>query len=109
MPASSVWVSGPHTPLEFSRNGEWVGCILNPSDTIHCWFTDYKGSVVFQSGFTPVNGDVVSKIEIAHGELPEFRFFVKRQNTTIRIVRLVDGTILAPDHDVDEFRSAVHR
>ena len=54
LPGSSVWVSGPHTPLEFERVGEWVGCVARTHERFECWFTDDRGSVTFHSLFAPL-------------------------------------------------------
>ena len=105
MPSSSAWISGPHTPLEFSRPGEWVGCSANSEMTARCWFTNYKGAVIFEGEFAPVDGNQIHTLRISHGETPDFRFFSKERNMTIRLVRLSDGAVLAPVNDRVEFPS----
>jgi RHS repeat-associated protein len=105
MPSSSVWISGPHTALEFTRIGEWVGCSTISKGAARCWFTDYKGAVLFEGEFIPVTGGGLQRLQIKQGELPDFRFFAKERNTGIRIIRLDDGTILAPVEDAAEFKS----
>jgi hypothetical protein len=102
LPGSSVWVSGPHTPLEFERVGEWVGCVARTHERFECWFTDDRGSVTFHSLFAPLHGEQIQKVRILPGELPDFRLFLKKRDVVVRIVRLQDGPILAPVQDLQD-------
>jgi hypothetical protein len=103
MPVSSIWVSGPHTPLEFHRVGEWIGCKSNSEPSIECWFTDDKGKVTFSDRFASVDGGQVDRLQIAPGSMADFRFYSQGRDTVIHIVRLDNGTVLAPVRYKSEF------
>lgn len=89
-----------NTPLEFSPVGEWVGCAAKADDLLYCWFTDYRGAVWFQGVFAPLKGNQVSTLRILSGE----GLYLQKQNTVVPIVRLYDGTILAPIQYLDDVR-----
>ncbi len=108
MPVSSIWVSGPHTPLEFHRVGEWVGCRSNSETSIECWFTDDGGNVTFSDQFAPVDGGEVDRLQIAPGSMTDFRFYLQNRDAVIHIVPLDNGRVLAPVRYRSEFE-AIHR
>jgi hypothetical protein len=103
MPASSIWISGPQTPLEFHRVGEWVGCKSDSEPSIECWFTDDKGKVTFNDRFASVDGGQVDRLKIAPGSMADFRFYLRNRDALIHIVPLDDGRVLAPARYKSEF------
>jgi len=96
MPESSVWISGPHTPLEMHRVGEWVGCSSTTQKMAECWFTDYRGSVILEGQFARLDGRAIGSISIQHGDMSEFRSVARKHGEVIPIVRLEQGGIMAP-------------
>ena len=96
MPDTSVWISGPHTPLELHRVGEWVGCSLENQEMAVCWFTDDKGSVTFHGQFASLNAHQINDLSIYQGDMADFTMRYKKENTYVKIVRLKNGDILAP-------------
>jgi hypothetical protein len=105
LPDSAVWVSAPHTPLEFQKYGEWVGCELGRQVPMRCWFTDYRGSLYFQGLFVPLHGETISELRIAPGELPEFKLYLQSLDETINIIPLQNRTILVPVDKVKAVKS----
>jgi hypothetical protein len=104
LPSKSVWISGPHTPLEFHRVGEWVGCSPENHETALCWFTDDKGSITFRGQFVSLNAHQINDLTISQGDMADFTMLSKKRNTYVRIVRLENGDILAPVEALGELK-----
>jgi hypothetical protein len=73
-----------------------VGCEATIQEQFNCWFTDDHGSVVFHGLFVSLHGEQVPQIRIQPGDLSNFAVYLKEQDLVVRIVRLQNGTILAP-------------
>ena len=108
LPESSVWVSGPHTPLEMDRVGEWVGCTPRSEKVAECWFTDYKGSVTFQGQFARLDRRPIGLFQIQQGDMSNFRSVARKHGEVIRIVRLEEGGIMAPISNVSNLDALGH-
>jgi hypothetical protein len=104
MPESSVWLSGPHTPLEMHPVGEWVGCASTSERVAQCWFTDYKGSIDFQGQFARLDGQHLDALQIKGFDTR----YSRKQKEVVRIVNLDRGIILGPVQYLNDFDLSGH-
>jgi hypothetical protein len=108
MPQASVWVSGPHTPLEFHRVGEWIGCSETDTFEGQCWFADGRGNIFWQGSVVRFSGKVIGTISIRLGQDAFFSKWSSIENRPTWIVRLTDGDFLVPAADVQELHALRH-
>jgi hypothetical protein len=104
MPMSSVWSSGPHTPLETHPVGTWVGCSPSESLQSHCWFLDGLGQVTWQGSLERLSERKIGAFSICPGDKAFFVRWSSMANHAIRIVCLEDGDFLVPPSDLTEIR-----
>ncbi len=115
--ATATWVPVPPTPLEFSPNGYWLACWLDPTrDADRCELTDYKGKeVTYFKGdpgfeatdYSPVTGPNPVPEARLH-LLPvssTFELFVVVGAEMAPIARLQDGTVLVPTQYLSQLRA----
>ena len=105
MPPSSVWISGPHTPLEFHRVGRWVGCLADSSSSAKCSFVDGEGHLMWQGRMILLSGKEIHDLSIRPGEEAFSVKWSRKEDRPIWIVHLTDGDSLVPPDNVDEMRA----
>ena len=106
MPPQSVWVSGPHTPLEFHRVGRWVGCTADTPPFAKCLIADARGDVIWEGRTVRLSGKDLRSFSVRPGADAFSTQWSRKQNRIIWMVRLTDDDLLVPPNDVDEVRTA---
>jgi hypothetical protein len=80
-----------------------MGCSSSSEKSIECWFTNDNGAVTYSDQFASINGKKIERLQIAPGDMSDFRLYSQRLDAVIHIIRLEDGTILAPVQYKSEF------
>ena len=108
MPPSSVWVPGPHTPLEFHRVGQWVGCLTDSPSSAKCSFVDGEDHLMWQGRMILLSRKDIHGLSICPGKDAFSIKWSRKTGRPIRIVHLTDGDSLAPPDSVDEMRTTAN-
>jgi hypothetical protein len=104
LPKSSVWFSGPHTPLEMHPVGQWAGCSAKNEKIAQCWLTDYKGSINFQGQFARLDGQRLDTLQIKDVDTR----YSRKKDEVLWIVNLDQGIVLVPVQYLSDFDAAGH-